>query len=130
MFWNRGPWLGQVPLILGPSSWGGPPAASPTVEPQVARIKANGGEILFLDGDWKFAMDPEALHAVGRALYPEGFSPVIRARIAWCNPTPPIVPSLGGFSHPRTGEYCQLEIPEKWQDAWTWRNLTPPENGV
>lgn len=22
MFQNRGPWLGQVPLVLGPSSWG------------------------------------------------------------------------------------------------------------
>jgi hypothetical protein len=22
MFGNRGPWLGQVPLVLGPSSWG------------------------------------------------------------------------------------------------------------
>lgn len=31
MFENRGPWLGQVPLVLGPSSWGagvGPPAPS------------------------------------------------------------------------------------------------------
>lgn len=38
MFWNKGPWLGQVPLVLGPSSWGAgmsypqvsvPPAAPP-----------------------------------------------------------------------------------------------------
>lgn len=34
MFWNKSPWLGQVPLVLGPSSWGAGMVAPAVYDPQ------------------------------------------------------------------------------------------------
>lgn len=101
------PWLGQVPLVSEPSRPG---------------VEVNGGRLYFEGREWWFALNPEAVHVIARFLYPKTFSPIIRASIQWCNPTPPILPSLGGFLHPESGEYCQIDLPERWQDAWTWRD--------
>lgn len=105
---SRGPWLGQVPLVSGLTNG--------------SQIQVNGGRLYFENGEWWFALNPEALHVIARFLYPQSIPPIVKARIAWCNPTPPIFPSLGGFTHPETRGYCQIELPERWQDAWTWKD--------
>lgn len=44
MFRNRGPWLGQVPLVLGPSSWGAGMVAQPPVVIQPMEVPPYFGQ--------------------------------------------------------------------------------------
>jgi hypothetical protein len=122
---RRGPWLGQVPLILGPSSWGAgsfptPMAQRPRSPGDSLRegdvIRANWGRILKRMGFLWFFPDPEVLDKI-EALTGRRPSESIEARIKYCNPTPPILPTLGGFSDPDTGYYCEIDLPNEWHCA-------------
>lgn len=43
MFEGRGPWLGQVPLVLGPSSWGGGAGMEPQASPEPRAVEWEEG---------------------------------------------------------------------------------------
>src|SRR5262245_40678331 len=104
--WNRASFqgLGQVPLVLGPSSWGagafvpGMPAPPPDDVPEGAIVPANGGMLEKRDGVLLFHLDRETLEKIEKAT---GSRPPesVPTGIRWCNPTPPIAATLGGFLH-------------------------------
>jgi hypothetical protein len=143
------PWLGQVPLVLGPSSWGAGAAALPTGPPydiwwdhfgrdagipydprgqhrrEPAASLPEGGEIQANGGrivkriGFLWFFPDEDVRDKIEAATGERPSESIEAQVTHCNPTPGTFPSLGDFTDPDTGLVCFLEIPQEWQDAWS-----------
>ncbi len=80
-------------------------------------LAANGGTIELVDGQLIFIFDETTL-----ARLIDVFGPDVPAAVAaeplLCIPLPPIVPTLGGFIDPDTGQYCRPEavLPE-WECA-------------
>lgn len=79
-------------------------------------LPVNGGHLERAFGFLWFFPDQETSDKI-EAHTGEKPSESIEARIVWCNPTPPILPTLGGFTNPDTGEYCEIEVPEEWKCA-------------
>lgn len=81
-------------------------------------MRANGGRIEWHDGRWLFIMDVDAIHRVAKR-YRRAFRTIYPAEPFRCNPTPPFLASLGGFSHPDTRWYCApRSIPNDVDAAW------------
>lgn len=120
---RKGPWLGQVPLVLGPSSWGAgafvpPRRKEPASSLQEGdEIPANGGRIQKRIGFLWFFPDSDVLDRI-EAVLGERPSESIEVRVTFCNPTPGFAPVLGTFNDPDTGNWCDIELPDGWNDAW------------
>lgn len=85
-------------------------------------IEANGGVI---EGGW-FVLDQEVLRLL-RGCYGPAVPERVPLEPRWCNPTPPIAPTLGGHSDPKTGHYCHPErIPWEWSMAWSTSGRDAP----
>jgi hypothetical protein len=125
---NRRAFLGQVPLVLGPSSWGqgmvlpAPPSPPPPPSPASSleedeEIPANGGKIVKKIGFLWFFPDADTKQMIEEALG-ESIDESIEARVRFCNKTPGIVAVLGDFIDPDTGLVCFVDLPEAWNKAW------------
>lgn len=119
---GKGPWLGQVPLVRGPYSLGAGigPGPSPETVGRTLRegeeIQANGGRIKKRIGFLWFFPDPEVLDKIKAAT---GYGDKsIEARVTSCIALPPFAPTLGAFSDPETGYYCDIDLPKEWRCAW------------
>lgn len=124
MFHRKGPWLGQVPLVVGPSSWGAGivPSQQRASEPGASleegqEIGANGGKIVKKIGFLWFFPDEDARDKIEEATG-ERPSESVEARVTHCNPTPGTFPSLGDFVDPQTNLVCFIDLPESWKFAW------------
>lgn len=119
---RKGPWLGQVPLVRGPYSFGtgmGPGPSPETVGRTLREgdeIGVNGGRIKKRIGFLWFFLDPEIMDKI-EAATGERPSESIEARITSCIPLPPIAPTLGAFFDPETGYYCDIDLPKEWRCA-------------
>jgi hypothetical protein len=96
-----------------------------TGEPAIAEgesVSATGGRIQRRYGFLWFFPDEDArgmIHAATGKEPPES----IEARVTMCNPTPGFAPVLGNFQDPATREWCFIDLPEAWRDAWRWGAL-------
>lgn len=122
---SRGPAMGEVPLILGPSSWGAG-AVFPTLPPpppvgrglsEGQQIQATGGRIEKAIGTLWFFPDPDVRAAIER-ITGKFVDESVEAQVKFCNPTPGVVPALGDFVDPKTRLVCFLDLPPGWSEAW------------
>jgi hypothetical protein len=115
MFTKNPAFLGQVPLVWGPSSWGAGIVSPP--RPPAPPPQATGGWIEKAVGTLWFFPDPDVLDRI-EAATGERPSESIEAQVKFCNPTPQTMPVLGDFIDPDTGLVCFLHLPDGWFDAW------------
>ncbi len=76
---------------------------------------ANYGSILRRRGRLYYAWDPGVHAAIHRWWRP--VPKFIPLEPVWCNPTPPIAATIGGFSHPHTGAYCHPILAQRYAKA-------------
>lgn len=127
---RQDPWLGQVPLISRPIMGSGmpPTAAIPASSPPPPRhpggslkegeeIQANGGRIKKRIGFLWFFPDEDVMDKI-EAKTGKRLDESIEARVTSCIPLPPFAPTLGAFSDPETGFYCDIDLPDEWRCAW------------
>lgn len=100
-----------------------------TAEPAIAEgesVPANGGRIERNSGFLWFFPDDDARGMI-QAVIGEEPPESIEARIKMCNPTPGFLPVLGDFQDPATGNWCFIDLPDTWRDAWRWGALSEHE---
>jgi hypothetical protein len=120
MMFRKGPWLGQVPLVLpraglppAPRSRSNEPASSLR---EGGEIPATGGRVVKRIGFLWFFPNQETRDII-EAVTGQPVSESIEARVTMCNPTPGTFPALGDFVDPATGLNCFLDLPKEWRDA-------------
>lgn len=130
--WSSSPFagrarMGQVPLVLGPSSWGSQiPMVSagaqvpPAIPDEGQEVSANGGVIRRLKGFLWFFPTESTRDAI-KAATGDDPGESIEARLTYCAPTPPFAAVLGSFIDPETSFVCLIDVPAAWSEAWRHR---------
>lgn len=103
MFGKRYP----VSNLGRPKDWGLDQLGTPVI----------GGRIMVRRDVIEFYMDRDVRDAIENRT---GMRPPwpLETQIGHCNPLPGIVPALGEFTDPVTGDVCWLDLPEGWGMAY------------
>jgi hypothetical protein len=110
-------------LLFGGALLAGLPCGTQTLDTNWSPLAVNAGQLIYADGSWWFVLYADVAKHVESVLGKKTWRVKVNPT-AWCNETPGIVPSMGGYVHPETGCFCQAgPIPTDWDWKTRWQHV-------